>query len=56
MDCFLKSIDYDLWYIVMNGDIVPKKKVEDRWIVQTHDDFDDRDKITISKMLELSII
>ena len=30
IDCFLKSIDYDIWYIVMNGDIIPKKKVEDR--------------------------
>ena len=33
----------------MNGDIVPKKKVEDRWIVKTHDDFGDRDKVLISK-------
>ena len=36
MDCFLKSIDYDLWYIAMNGDIVPKKKVENKWVVKTH--------------------
>ena len=21
MNCFLKSIDYDIWYIIMNGDI-----------------------------------
>ena len=27
MVCFLKSIDYDILYIVMNGDIIPKKKV-----------------------------
>ena len=33
----------------MNGDIVPKKKVEDRWLVKTRNDFDDRDKIMISK-------
>ena len=26
-----------------------KKKVEDGWVVKTHDDFDDRDKIMISK-------
>ena len=25
MDCFLKSINYDIWYIVMNGDIIYKK-------------------------------
>ena len=49
MNCFVKSIDYDLWYIVMNRDIIPKKKVEDRWVVKTQDDFDDRDKIMISK-------
>ena len=49
MDCFLKSIDYDLWYIVLNEDIIPKKKVENRWAVKTHDDFYDRDKVLISK-------
>ena len=26
MDCFLKSIDYDIWHIVMHGDMIPKKK------------------------------
>ena len=49
MDCFLKSINYDIWYIVMNGDIIPKKKIEDRLVLKTHEDFDDRDKILISK-------
>ena len=49
MDYFLKSIDYDIWYIVMNGDIIPKKKVEDRRVLKTHEDFDERDKILISK-------
>ena len=49
MDCYLKSLDYGLWYIVMNGYIILKKKIKDRWIVKTHDDFDDRDKIIISK-------
>ena len=49
MNYFLKSIDYDIWYIVMNGDIMPKKKVENRWVLKTHEDFDDRDKILISK-------
>ena len=33
----------------MNGDTIPKKKVEDRWVVKTYDDSDDRDKIMISK-------
>ena len=46
---FLKIIDYDFWYIVMNGDIIPKKKVEDIWVLKTHEDFDERDKILISK-------
>ena len=27
MDYFLKYIDYDLWHIVMNGDIIPMKKI-----------------------------
>ena len=49
MDYFLKSIDYDLWYIVISGDITPKKKVEYRWVVKNHDDFDDGDKIMILK-------
>ena len=49
MDYFLKSIDYDIWYIVINGDIVPKKMVEDAWVLKTHEAFDDKDKILISK-------
>ena len=50
MDCFFfKSIDYDIWYIVMNGDIILKKKVEDIWVLKIHEDFDDRDKILMSK-------
>ena len=32
MDCYLKSIDYDIWNIVMHGDIIPRKKVDDRFI------------------------
>ena len=49
IDCFLKSIDYDIWYIVINGDIIPKKKVKDRWVLKTREDFDDKDKMLISK-------
>ena len=33
----------------MNEDIMPKKKVENRWVLKTHEDFDDRAKILISK-------
>ena len=44
MDCYLKSSDYDIWYIVMHGDIIPMKKVDDRFIKKTHDDFDEREK------------
>ena len=32
MDCYLKSIDYDIWYIVMHGDIIPRKKVDDKFV------------------------
>ena len=49
MDCYLKSIDYVIWYIVMHGDIIPKKKVDDRLVEKTHEDLDDKDKIMISK-------
>ena len=30
MDFYLKSIDYGIWYIVMHGDMVPMKKIDDR--------------------------
>ena len=33
----------------MIGDIMPKKKVEDGWVLKTHEDFDDNDKMLISK-------
>ena len=49
MDCYLKSIDYDIWYIVMLGDIIPRKKVDNRFVEKTHEDLDDKDKIMISK-------
>ena len=26
MNCNLKSIDYDVWYIGMHGDMIPMKK------------------------------
>ena len=29
MEFYLKSVDYDIWYIVMHGDIIPKKEVDD---------------------------
>ena len=44
MDYFLKFIDYYIWYIVMNGDIIPKKKIEDIWVLKTRKDFDDEIK------------
>ena len=49
MDCFLKSINYDIRYIVMNSDILPKKKEEDIWSLKTHEEFDEKDKVLISK-------
>ena len=33
----------------MIGDIIPKKKVEDIWVLKTYEDFYDRDKILIFK-------
>ena len=49
MDCYLKSIDYDIWYIAMHSDTIPRKKVDDRFVEKTHEDLDDKDKIMISK-------
>ena len=49
MDCFLKSMDYDLWYIVVHGNMIHMKKVDGRLIEKTHDNFDKKDKIMISK-------
>ena len=37
MNCQLKSIDYDLQYIVMHGDMIPIKKVDDRFVEKTHE-------------------
>ena len=48
MDCYLKSIDYEIWYIVMHVYMIPIKKVDDRFVEKTHEDFDERDKM-ISK-------
>ena len=49
MDCYLKSIDYDIWYVVMHGDIIRKKKVDDRFIEKFHEELNEKDKIMISK-------
>ena len=49
MDCYLKSIDYDIQYIVMHGDMIPIKKVDDRFVDKTYEDFGEKDKIMISK-------
>ena len=49
MDCYLKSIDYDIWYIVMYGDIIPSKKVDDVYVNKRHEELDDKDKIMLFK-------
>ena len=49
MECYLKSIDYDIWYIVMHGDIIPKKKVDDIFVAKLHEELDDKDKIILFK-------
>ena len=32
MDCYLKSTDYDIWYIIMHGDMIPIKNIDDRFV------------------------
>ena len=49
MDCYLKSIDYDIWYIVMHGDIIPSKKVDNVYVDKVHEELDDKDKVMLSK-------
>ena len=49
MDCYLKSIDYDIWYIVIHGDIIPRKKVCDIFVDKVHEELDDKDNIMLSK-------
>ena len=52
MDCYLKSVDYDIWYIVMHGDIILKKKVDDIFVAKVYEEFDDKDKIILSKKVK----
>ena len=49
MDYYLKSIDYNIWYIIMYGDMIHMKKIDDRFVEKTHEDFDEKDKIMTSK-------
>ena len=49
MDCYLKSVDSDIWYIVMYGDIIPRKKVCDTYVDKVHEELDDKDKLMLSK-------
>ena len=49
MECYLKFIDYDIWYIVMHGDIIPKKKIDDIFVAKVHEELDVKDKIILSK-------
>ena len=49
IDCYLKSIDYDIWYIDMHGDIIPRKKVDDRFFDKVHEELDEKDKIMLTK-------
>ena len=50
MDCYFKSIDYDIWYIVMHGDIIPRKKVDDRFVDKVHEVLDEKDKMLRPKI------
>ena len=49
MDCYLKFVHYDIWYIVRHGDIIPRKKVDDIFVDKVHEELDDEDKIMLSK-------
>ena len=49
MDCYLKFTDYDIWYMVMHRDMILMKKVDDRFVEKTYKDFDEKDKIMMSK-------
>ena len=49
MNCFLKSMDYDIWYIVMNGDAIPKKKVDNFFVEKSYEELDDKDRVILSK-------
>ena len=44
IDYFLKSINYYFQYIVVHGDMIPMKKVDNRFVEKTHEDFDEKDK------------
>ena len=48
MDYYLKSIDYDIWYIVMHDDIIPRKKVDDRFVDKVHEELAEKYKIMLS--------
>ena len=49
MNCYLKSFDYDIWYIVIHGNIIPRKKIGDIFVDKVHEELDDKDKIMLSK-------
>ena len=51
MNCYLKSFDYDIWYIVIHGNIIPRKKIGDIFVDKVHEELDDKFKIMLSKML-----
>ena len=49
MNCYVKSINYDIWHIIMHSDIIPRKKMDDRFVDKAYADLDEKDKIMISK-------
>ena len=44
MECYLKSVDYDIWYIVMHGDFIPKKKLDNIFVAKVHEELDAKEK------------
>ena len=53
MDCYLKSVDYYIQYIVMHGDIIPRKKIGDIFVDEVHEELDVKTRSCCLKILRL---
>ena len=54
MDCYLKFIDYDLYYHACY--MIPMKKFNDRLVKKTHEDFHKKHKNMIFKNAQAKTI
>ena len=55
MDRYLRSLDFDLWYIITKGPFVFRKKVGDKFVDKEIDEYDVNDKIAFQRTIELCI-